>query len=90
MSLYMPARVVYAEMKQQELRRIYGVKIGTHIKFPNPDKGPYIFRKDHFDKLDADTVATIEKLGTLVLEAEQQQKQSVFKRLSKAARRMLK
>lgn len=93
MSLYMPAYIVRNELIQQQKRREYGLKAGTHVKFPDKNEGPYIFKKTVLARYEAaGMLPLIKQVGEKVLEAQAaaaEQKPSMFKRLSKAARKML-
>jgi hypothetical protein len=52
-SKYMPYAVVKREYDMQQVRREYGLKSGTHVKWPDKEKGPYIILSKKASILDA-------------------------------------
>lgn len=42
MSKYIPFAAQVREYEQQIKRRAYGLKNGTYVNYPDPEKGPYI------------------------------------------------
>lgn len=60
MSKFIPASAVTFEKYQQQLRAVHGLKLGTHIKFPHAENGPFILRKDKFDALTPEQLASIQ------------------------------
>lgn len=54
MSKYLPVIAVEREKLQQQLRAIHGVKVGTHVRFPHAELGPFIIRKDRLEALTAE------------------------------------
>lgn len=61
MSKYLPAAAVAQEKYQQNIRAIFGVKAGTHMRFPDAEKGPFIVRKDKLAALGPDAQALLAK-----------------------------
>jgi len=89
MSKFIPASSVQHEMVMQEQRRQYGVKLGTHIRYPDSEQGPFIIRKDKFATLTSEQKLAIKTQGEAILQQLKAPKPTLMKRLKKAARKML-
>lgn len=46
MSKFIPYASVYREWTQQQKRLDHGLKTGTHVRYPDPNTGPFILRKE--------------------------------------------
>lgn len=53
MSKHMPYAIVAREYAAQQKRREYGLKSGTHVKWPDPKAGPYIVLANKVGQLEA-------------------------------------
>jgi hypothetical protein len=74
MSKYLPYAAQVKEYNMQEKRRAYGLKVGTYVRWPDAEKGPYIVLANKFDELEQ---ARIGEIVTQELEAQD----SVLKKL---------
>lgn len=61
MSKYLPHAAVVREQMQHLRRLNYGLKVGTHVRYPDADKGPYILKKSVVEKMQIEQAASIVK-----------------------------
>ena len=75
MSKYIPYTAQVREYEQQQLRRANGLKTGEYVKYPDPEKGPYIIlakKAELIRQLEAAAAATavIEENKDLLVKLE--------------------
>lgn len=53
MSKFLPPTAVLNENNQHMKRLRHGLKVGTHVKYPDPEKGPYVLTKKLVERMKA-------------------------------------